>query len=109
MQWHKYKFSKLWLFKKYMYHYQHVMGERADCGRMAAMCGRSTPLAGNADETSRHLVFIYIYGNICVQSAPNSGSFLTSSILIPTVFISFRVIGVSVAFANVNRGKKPLP
>ena len=28
------------------------MGERADCGKMAAMCGRSTPLAGNADETS---------------------------------------------------------
>ena len=25
-----------------MYHYQHnVMGERADCGKMAAMCGRS--------------------------------------------------------------------
>ena len=47
------KLSKL-LFKKYMYHYQHnVMGERADCGKMAAMCGRSTPLAGNADETSR--------------------------------------------------------
>ena len=36
------KLSKLWLFKKYMYHYQHnVMGERADCGKMATMCGRS--------------------------------------------------------------------
>ena len=31
------KLSKL-LFKKYMYHYQHnVMGERADCGKMAAI------------------------------------------------------------------------
>ena len=28
-----------------MYHYQHnVMGERADCGKMAAMCGRSVYL-----------------------------------------------------------------
>ena len=35
------KLSKL-LFKKYMYHYQHnVMGEQADCRKMAAMCGRS--------------------------------------------------------------------
>ena len=43
-----------------MYHYQHnVMGERADCGKMAAMCGRSTPLAGNADETSS--VYIYLW------------------------------------------------
>ena len=55
------KLSKL-LFKKYMYHYLHnVMGERADCGKMAAMCGRSTPLAGNADETSS----VYIY--LCLQ------------------------------------------
>ena len=53
------KLSKL-LFKKYMYHYQHnVMGERADCGKMAAMCRRSTPLAGNADETSS--VYIYLW------------------------------------------------
>ena len=37
------------------------MGERADCGKMAAMCGRSTPLAGNADETPS--VYIYIYGS----------------------------------------------
>ena len=43
-----------------MYHYQHnVMGERADRGKMAAMCGRSTPLAGNADETSS--VYIYLW------------------------------------------------
>ena len=35
------KLSKL-LFTKYMYHYQHnVMGEQADCRKMAAMCGRS--------------------------------------------------------------------
>lgn len=34
--------SKLWIFKKYAYHNQHsVMGERADCTKMAAMCGRS--------------------------------------------------------------------
>ena len=53
------KLTKL-LFKKYMYHYQHnVMGERVDCGKMAAMCGRSTPLAGNADETSS--VYIYLW------------------------------------------------
>ena len=54
------KLSKL-LFKKYMYHYQHnVMGERADCGKMAAMCGRSTPLAGNADETSSVYIYLWI-------------------------------------------------
>ena len=26
------------------------MGERVACSKMAAMCGHSTPLAGNADE-----------------------------------------------------------
>src|SRR4029434_3446925 len=47
----------------YAYHYQHnVMGERAGWGKMGAMCGRSTPLAGNADETSILYIFIYIYG-----------------------------------------------
>ena len=34
------------------------MGERAACGKMAAMCGLSSPLAGNADETSS--LYIYI-------------------------------------------------
>ena len=47
--------------KKDMYHYQHnVTGERANCGKMAAMCGHSTLLAGNADETSS--LYIYISG-----------------------------------------------
>ena len=56
------KLSKL-LFKKYMYHYQHnVMGERADCGKMAAMCGRSTPSAGNADETSSVYIYLWFTG-----------------------------------------------
>src|SRR4029434_9035912 len=46
----------------YAYHYQHnVMGERAAWGKMAAMCGRLTPLAGNADETSS--LYIYIYAH----------------------------------------------
>ena len=36
------------------------MSEQADCGKMAAMCGRSTPLAGNADETSSLYIYIYI-------------------------------------------------
>lgn len=45
--------NKLGLSKKYMCHYQHnVMGERAACGKMAAMCGHSTPLTSNADEAS---------------------------------------------------------
>ena len=44
-----------------MYHYQHdVMGGRAACGNMAAMYGRSTPLTGNADETSSLYIYIYI-------------------------------------------------
>ena len=50
------KLSKLWLFKMYMYHYQHVMGERADCGKMAAMCGRLTVLAGN--------IYIYVLADL---------------------------------------------
>lgn len=55
------KVSRLWLFKKYMFHYQHnVMGERAACTKMAAMCGPSTPLAGN--ETSS--LYIYI---LCIM------------------------------------------
>ena len=71
------KLSKL-LFKKYMYHYQHnVMGERADCGKMAAMCGRSTPLAGNADETSSVYIYLWftvanskwIMGNVFLNNA----------------------------------------
>ena len=33
-------------------------GERVPCSKMAAMCGRSTPLSGNAEETSS--VYIYI-------------------------------------------------
>ena len=46
-------------------HYQHnVMGERADCGKMAAMCARSTPLAGNADETSSLYIYIYDLPNL---------------------------------------------
>ena len=52
------KLSKL-LFKKYMYHYQHnVMGERADCSKMA-----DVRLRWPATRT-RHLVFIYIYGPV---------------------------------------------
>ena len=34
------------------------MGERTDWGKMAAMCGRSTPSAGNAGQTSS--LYIYI-------------------------------------------------
>src|SRR4029434_1946120 len=49
---------------KSTYHYPHnVMGERAAWGKMAAMCGRSTPLAGNADETSS----LYIY--LCFKAS----------------------------------------
>ena len=48
---------------KSTYHYQHnVMGERAAWGKMAAMCGRSTPL----DETSS----LYIY--LCIPP-PRAG------------------------------------
>lgn len=32
------------------YTYIEVMGERAACGKMVAICGRLTPLASNADE-----------------------------------------------------------
>ena len=50
-----------------MYHYQHnVMGERADCGKMAAMCGRS-----RLRRKTSTVVFIYIYGSE-VQVFPQS-------------------------------------
>src|SRR4029434_3166769 len=43
---------------KSTYHYQHnVMGERAAWGKMAAMCGRSTPL----DETSSLYIYLWYY------------------------------------------------
>src|SRR4029434_11011264 len=43
---------------KSTYHYQHnVMGERAPWGKMAAMCGRSTPL----DETSSLYIYLWYY------------------------------------------------
>ena len=55
------KLSKFLLFKKYMYHYQHnVMGERADCGKMAAMCGRSR---------LRRSLYIYLWVKQSVRSA----------------------------------------
>ena len=60
------KLSKL-LFKKYMYHYQHnVMGERADCGKMAAMCamvdGRRLAFLGAAPGVNPLLSAIYRRG-----------------------------------------------
>ena len=38
------------------------MGERAAWGKMAAMCGHSTLLAGNADETSS--LYIYLWAHL---------------------------------------------
>ena len=46
------------------------MDERADCGKMADMCGRSTPLAGNADDTS--ILYIYLYGHPSVKGQDES-------------------------------------
>ena len=58
-----------------MYHYQHnVMGEWADCGKMAAMCGLLTPLAGNADETSS--LYIYLWFHHDPQQLPTVVLFL---------------------------------
>ena len=37
------------------------MGERAAWGKMTAMCGRSTPLGGNADETSSLYIYLWYW------------------------------------------------
>src|SRR4029434_11200365 len=58
---------------KSTYQYQHnVVGERTDRGKMAAMCGRSTPLAGNADETSS--LYIYLCSTSSVLSTVTTSS-----------------------------------
>ena len=62
------------------------MGERAAWGKMTAMCGRSTSLGGNADETSSFYIYLWsdLPLNVIVESANSQANVVLQ--MTPPVF-----------------------